>query len=571
MDGFDTNTMTYLATVMPPPTSQDNNDGYNQHLMPLDHYSNYDVNTFVGSEDLSTHPMQNYMPPISPLPKHLSASLYEEAFSDAVSAFDIPAPTEDVAGDSPSIARDHELLSFSQPTFDHVLLNHFGGQITLSLAAQLHGMFFLAELHLPKEEQAVAPLPAELTCYRRNLFQVTGNVILPRSLRYIYTDHGQQVPILGQELAISATESTEGNPVKLISVPWKTPTASSQANAEDKAEKEPLTVSLDFMTAQNVDGDYASFPFQWKRLQFRIATANNGRRKELQQHFVLHIKIMATLATGQKVQLCETHSGAIIVRGRSPRNFSSRKDMPLNGAGSHARKPSSQTAQLLRPPTNETPHKQLNNAAPTSASVKQETFPPAMSVQSYFEPNDLHITPEIFNNLLANPVPHTAMTALPHDSIPFDMNGVYAISSPDIVTKVALPKSTPINLSLVEDEPTSTSTPTKPTPDSANAYVTTNPNATKPTASSRQKRPFAPPPRPPSFNLNTIASPDESADSLYEYFPLGLDDWMPPVDAVYRPHVVHHINVTADPRDPKAVQGGGRSKRYFSESEGLGP
>lgn len=58
----------------------------------------------------------------------------------------------------------------------------------------------------------------------------------------------------------------------------------------------------------------------------------------------------------------------------------------------------------------------------------------------------------------------------------------------------------------------------------------------------------------------------DAADLLYEYFPLGLDDWMPPVDAVYRPHVVHHTNL---PREAGAakVGGPGRGKRLYSECE----
>jgi hypothetical protein len=48
-------------------------------------------------------------------------------------------------------------------------------------------------------------------------------------------------------------------------------------------------------------------------------------------------------------------------------------------------------------------------------------------------------------------------------------------------------------------------------------------------------------------------------DLLYEYFPLSLDDWMPPVDAIYRPHVVHHV-----PPDFKAQQVRSKSKRYFA-------
>ena len=71
------------------------------------------------------------------------------------------------------------------------------------------------------------------------------------------------------------------------------------------------------------------------------------------------------------------------------------------------------------------------------------------------------------------------------------------------------------------------------------------------------------PVRPPSFSLNTINSPDESADLLYEYFPLGLDDWMPPVDAVYRPHVVHHTKLPSDPRDLVAGKAA-RSRRLYS-------
>lgn len=85
----------------------------------------------------------------------------------------------------------------------------------------------------------------------------------------------------------------------------------------------------------------------------------------------------------------------------------------------------------------------------------------------------------------------------------------------------------------------------------------------------------------------------ENADLLYEYFPLSLDDWyvfffllcvvgmgvlmgrrwgedvlmrcrMAPVDAIYRPHVVHH---TVVPPDLKAAQVKNKTKRYFSADD----
>lgn len=39
---------------------------------------------------------------------------------------------------------------------------------------------------------------------------------------------------------------------------------------------------------------------------------------------------------------------------------------------------------------------------------------------------------------------------------------------------------------------------------------------------------------------------------------------MPPVDAIYRPHVVHH---TVIPPDLKAQLGKGKTKRYFSADD----
>lgn len=404
-------------------------------------------------------------------------------------------------------------------------------------------MFFLAESPWASAGDAQAP-PTELTCYRRNLFQISGEITLPRTLRFIMTEQGEQIPIIGQELMISANESTESNAVKIISVPWKTPANPSGPVIEDKVEREPPSIPLDLMNVQELDTDFATFPFQWKRLQFRIATANNGRRKELQQHFVVRLKVIATLATGGKISICEVQSGAIIVRGRSPRNFQSRKDMPLNGTG-HARKTSHLPAQPARTTSGESV-KKLNDG-PTSTPLKSEVEATAGAMQSFFDANDGQLSNDFFD-WKANTLQHGAMTALPPTTSPFEGGNLYAISSPDLsrAMKPPPPPSAPINLSLVEDD-------------------SPNPGKSQTPPDHRSAKKIQLPPRPPSFSLHTVNSPDESADLLYEYFPLGLDDWMPPVDAVYRPHVVHHTKLPTDPRDPKTSGKGARSKRYFSE------
>jgi hypothetical protein len=493
---------------------------------------------------MSIHPLQHQT---TPQLKRFS-SVYEDPFSDVVSAFDHPLGQEQNEQETPSIDRDNKLLSFSLPTFDYTLLDYTYRRTTVSLSAQLHGMFFLAESPWASAGDAQAA-PSELTCYRRNLFQITGEITIPRTLRYIMTEQGDQIAIIGQELVISATESTEGNPVKIISVPWKTPVNPNAPTVEDKVEREPPSIPLDLMNVQEIDSDFATFPFQWKRLQFRIATANNGRRKELQQHFVVRLKVLATLATGGKISICDVQSGAIIVRGRSPRNFQSRKDLPLNGSG-HIRKNSHLPANNPRSGSSNDSvagvKRPLDNG-PTSAPVKAEHHA-QLPIQSYFDPGDGQAQPDFFDWKAISQAQAGAMTALPPTTSPVQGGNVYAVSSPDLTRapKPAQPPPAPINLSLVED-------------DSPHARKSETP------PEQRSAKKLHIPARPPSFTLNTINSPDESADLLYEYFPLGLDDWMPPVDAVYRPHVVHHTKLPTDPRDPKTSAKSARSKRYFSE------
>lgn len=491
------------------------------------------------SDDLNLHGLQAPQHSL----KRFATSAYEDPFSDVVSAFENPVHNEPQDPETPSIDRDNKLLSFSLPSFDYTLLDYTYRRTTISLSAQLHGMFFLAESPWASAGDANPP-PSELTCYRRNLFQITGEITLPRTLRYIMTDQGEQIPIIGQELVISATESTEGNSVKIISVPWKTPANPNAPAPEDKVEREPPSIPLDLMNVQEMSTDFASFPFQWKRLQFRIATANNGRRKELQQHFLVRLKVLATLATGGKIPICEVQSGAIIVRGRSPRNFQSRKDLPLNGGG-HVRKSSNMTGQQPTRAATVAGEK-IRNEAPTSAPVKTEAPAPAMSMAAFYDNHDGLGNNDNFDWAQANAGARADDIAVQEPrTTPPNAGNAYAGSSPGQMRPPQAPRGSiaPINLSLVEDDsprPGSSSTP----PDG------------------RAAKKLQIPPRPPSFSINTINSPDESADLLYEYFPLGLDDWMPPVDAVYRPHVVHHTKLPSDPRDP-TTSAKSRSKRLY--------
>ncbi|THW58218.1 p53-like transcription factor [Aureobasidium pullulans] len=546
MEGFDPISMTYMATnfetgdhTAPPPP-----DMYtNMMMMPndfMEQYSTYDTQTvYQGDEYYGLPPPQT-----TPSLKRFS-STFDDAFSDAVGAFETIAETgnQDAqdAQDAKEIAieQGHKFLKFTPPEYEYALLDYNFRQVSVSLNADLLGLFFT-----DKSAWAKPIDDAELMCYRRNIFQVSGTVLVPRSLSNIVTEQTKQIPIMSQELVISATESTEGSTTKIITVPWKTPPGNGNPAAEERAEKEPPSIPLDPSTTQEGDSNMAAFPFHWKRLQFRSATANNGRRKELQQHFIVHLKIVATLATGGKVTVCHAKSNPIVVRGRSPRNFQSRKDILLTGNGTHAKKATASTARPRPPSQADQSHARKPSRNSIATIPRNET--PAIN---NFDPADFQM-PALFNNSFQQQGAMTAIPPAPRAAEPQD----YPVSSPDLVrqsSNMPAPPPVPQKLSLTDEE--EVKQPSMSPPKTG--------NSAKRAAIGRAAS------TPSAFALQVGSSPDESADLLYEYFPLSLDDWQPPVDAVYRPHVVHHINPMPENKVRDRLSRL-KNKRYFSEDVG---
>ncbi|KAL5611617.1 uncharacterized protein BROUX77_001773 [Berkeleyomyces rouxiae] len=236
-----------------------------------------------------------------------------------------------------NVGHDQKLLSFKRGHDKNTIVDQHGRIQQLDMNAQLHGMFFLSEM--PATASDGTPLQAELTCYRRNLFQISGSLICPRGqLSVLNEPSGETIPITNMEVTISAIESVDGNSVRLIVIPWKTPPPNTPDVAQTSDQEPPTLPLIPFQDEGcETDGEYAVYPIGWRRLQFRIATANNGRRKELQQHFVLHLKVMATLANGTKTPVAECITSPIVVRGRSPRNFQARKEIPLLGSSAGSR------------------------------------------------------------------------------------------------------------------------------------------------------------------------------------------------------------------------------------------
>ncbi len=168
-----------------------------------------------------------------------------------------------------SVSHDHKLLCFKRAQDKHTIVDAHGRMQQLELSAQLHGMFFLSEMPASTSDGAI--LQPELTCYRRNLFQISGSLITPRGQLSVITEAGETVPVTTTEVTISAIESVDGHPVRLIVIPWKTPPPNSP-DISQGPDQEPASLPLiPFQDdGPESDGEYAVYPIGWRRLQFRM-------------------------------------------------------------------------------------------------------------------------------------------------------------------------------------------------------------------------------------------------------------------------------------------------------------
>ncbi|KAJ9151108.1 Protein pacG [Pleurostoma richardsiae] len=473
----------------------------------------------------------------------------------------------------PNDQLDNKLLGFSAPIARASLVDEDTGAFAdVGMAAELYGMFFVAEDVFGGDSASGRPL--ELTCYRRNLWQCSGQVTLPRRVAHaVVGEQGdRQVRLVELSASITAIESIEGKSTEIISIPWKSANAPAAAatatstpapgsggggggSGADEAAKvaaAPPQVPLDLAAGVEADGNRVTLPVSWKRLQFKHATANNGRRKGLQQHYVVQINLLGRTEAGEVVKIAEIQSGPVIVRGRSPRNFDSRKDVPLTGdkkmerRGTTASSDNGSGGGSIVAATTAPAAAAIAPVTVAGPAIKEHRGDLAQNLQRYHSLGNIQSSgdwTQPYGQQSPHPAKKMALTSpslarppVPSWSSDQSIKPVPSTPRGNHRSSAAAPPTLPINLSLSEDE----RSPNRSGSDS------TSPQFAKAV---------------PAGKGNPSGSPVESADLLYEYFPLSLDDWMPPVDAIYRPHVVHHTLV---PPEIKAQQVRNKTKRYFA-------
>jgi hypothetical protein len=211
--------------------------------------------------DRYSHPSMMSIPSINSLKRGYS-QMEQAPYTEMV---------QDLRDDyKPAVSQDQKLLSFKKVGDKHTIVDQKGRIHEMEIDAQLHGMFFLSEFPTPTAEGNV--LNAELTCYRRNLFQISGSLCFPQIPLSVMLETGETSQIKNMEVSISAIESVDGHPVRLIVIPWKTPPPNSpDVNQTPDQEPPPLPLIPWSEEEDDSGGDhYAIYPIGWRRLQFRM-------------------------------------------------------------------------------------------------------------------------------------------------------------------------------------------------------------------------------------------------------------------------------------------------------------
>ncbi|ETI23977.1 hypothetical protein G647_05784 [Cladophialophora carrionii CBS 160.54] len=232
-----------------------------------------------------------------------------------------------VAGvlDEPIDSSSHQLL-FRSSEPNVTIYDATYAPIDISTTVRFYGTFILNRETDP-ETQSVED---ELTCYRRNLFQVAGRVDACGYPAHIAVNDSTGTSGSAHERPLRAVSHLRASLSAVESIDWlPVPILSASSRNPDAAPNSQPLGDVDLEFQETPSGFTARI--NWERLQFRSATSNNGRRrKEIRQKFVVHCTIVACMADGSEIKVLATASMPLTVRGRSPKNFSSRKDIGVN-------------------------------------------------------------------------------------------------------------------------------------------------------------------------------------------------------------------------------------------------
>ena len=161
------------------------------------------------------------------------------------------------------------------------------------------------------------------TCYRRNYFQVSST----------FDVHGMNYMIQGPELPclLKKSDTQELLQVDYFSIGVCARVANHDKKIElvqhtPKRDKGPQMVPGPRPVRSGGNLHLASVGANnnivtFERLQFKTATANNGKRRAAQQYYEIVVELYANFTNAEPLRVATCTSAALVVRGRSPGHY----------------------------------------------------------------------------------------------------------------------------------------------------------------------------------------------------------------------------------------------------------
>ncbi|CAG8513764.1 1527_t:CDS:2 [Ambispora gerdemannii] len=166
------------------------------------------------------------------------------------------------------------------------------------------------------------------TCYRRNYFQISSAFSIEGNNNHQSSD-GSEVPclleiegqvhtIIGFHLGITAKVSNSDKKIELVQ---HTPKRDKgpQMVPQPKPIRPGGNLSL---SSVGTNSNIVTF----ERIQFKTATANNGKRRAAQQYYVVLVDLFAQVENGELHCVATSQSAPLVVRGRSPGHYADNHD-----------------------------------------------------------------------------------------------------------------------------------------------------------------------------------------------------------------------------------------------------
>lgn len=162
------------------------------------------------------------------------------------------------------------------------------------------------------------------TCYRRNYFDVRCQFELkpnPRGILCLVVEQ-RLLPVGRFYVTLTAkTTSTDDVPSKPIQLVRYSPKRDRGPTAEvGLCELAPVKNEISLAPRSELTFD---------RMQFKNATANNGKRRAAQQFYTLVLELWCTVIGDDRYKIAERVSTPMVVRGRSPGHYASIEASPL--------------------------------------------------------------------------------------------------------------------------------------------------------------------------------------------------------------------------------------------------